>query len=376
MEKTPKEVQTKRKNKIKIVHYIYRRGHASKVDIANDLGLSMPTVLQNIKELSDAGIVEEVGNYQSTGGRKAKALSIVPNICYAVGVDITANHLGLVMIDAKGTMLSNTRQRMRYEDTFSYYQEISERIQAFIDETLEDPKEREKIAGIGVSIPGIIDKANHILLKSHALNVSNISLLKMSQFLPYKVVFDNDANCAAYTEISDPDKNVIYLSLNNTVGGAISYNGKLYEGDHLKSGEFGHIIIVPNGERCYCGKKGCVDCYCSALRLSAHTGGNLEKYFIELKNGNRDFEKIWHDYLYTLALTVSNLRMAFDCDIIIGGYVGGYLKDYLIDLSKLVMQMNKFDFDTSYLRCSKYHMEASAYGIAMWLIQKFYDTIG
>ena len=376
MEKAPKETQTKRKNKVKIVNYIYRRNHASKVDIANDLGLSMPTVLQNIKELSDAGIVEEVGNYQSTGGRKAKALSIVPSICYAVGVDITANHLGLVMIDAKGTILSNTRQRMRYEDTFSYYQEISERIQAFIDDTLEDPKEREKIAGIGVSIPGIIDKTNHILLKSHALNVSNISLLKMSQFLPYKVVFDNDANCAAYTEISDPDKNVIYLSLNNTVGGAISYNGKLYEGDHLKSGEFGHIIIVPNGDRCYCGKRGCVDCYCSALRLSSHTGGNLEKYFIELKNGNRDFEKIWHDYLYTLALTVSNLRMAFDCDIIIGGYVGGYLKDYLIDLSKLVMQMNKFDMDTSYLRCSKYHMEASAYGIAMWLIQKFYDTIG
>ena len=256
MEKAPREIQTKRKNKVKIVNYIYRRGHASKVDIANDLGLSMPTVLQNIKELSDAGIVEEVGNYQSTGGRKAKALSIVPSICYAVGVDITANHLGLVMIDAKGAILSNTRQRMRYEDTFSYYQEISERIQAFIDDTLEDPKEREKIAGIGVSIPGIIDKANHILLKSHALNVSNISLLKMSQFLPYKVVFDNDANCAAYTEISDPDKNVIYLSLNNTVGGAISYNGKLYEGDHLKSGEFGHIIIVPNGEKCYCGKRG------------------------------------------------------------------------------------------------------------------------
>jgi DNA-binding Lrp family transcriptional regulator len=178
MEKAPREIQTKRKNKVKIVNYIYRRGHASKVDIANDLGLSMPTVLQNIKELSDAGIVEEVGNYQSTGGRKAKALSIVPSICYAVGVDITANHLGLVMIDAKGAILSNTRQRMRYEDTFSYYQEISERIQAFIDDTLEDPKEREKIAGIGVSIPGIIDKANHILLKSHALNVSNISLLK------------------------------------------------------------------------------------------------------------------------------------------------------------------------------------------------------
>ncbi len=375
MEHASKAYQTKRKNKVRIVHYIFQRGNASKFDISNDLRLSMPTVLQNVKELTDAGIVEESGNYQSTGGRKAKALSIVPDSGFAVGVDITAKHLGLILVNARGGILTHVRLRKRYEDTFRYYQEIAGMIEDFIAENLEKIEDRNRIVGIGVSIPGIIDKQNNILIKSHALDVSNVSLHKLNQFLPYPVTFDNDANCAAYTELSEQSANVIYLSLNNTVGGAISYNGKLYEGDNFKSGEFGHIVIVPNGRRCYCGKLGCLDCYCSALVLASHTDGNLGKYFEELDRGDPLLRGVWNEYLRYLALAVSNLRMAFDCDIIIGGYVGGYLKSRMLELNRLVMQLNRFDFDTSYLRCSKYHMEASAYGIAMRLLQDFFDLL-
>ena len=372
MENRSKMLEIKRKNKVLITNYIFKSVHTSKVDISHNLGISMPTVLQNIKELIDSGIVEEIGDYQSTGGRKAKALSIVADCCYAVGVDITSNHIGLVLVNAKGIILTNVRLKKRYEDTFQYYQDICQMIQEFIENTTKDTK---KIIGVGVSIPGIIDKPNGILIKSHALNVSNVSLQKMSQFIPYRCKFDNDANCAAYTELSGGNSSVIYLSLNNTVGGAISYNGKLFEGDNYKSGEFGHMIIAPNGKRCYCGKKGCVDCYCSALALSSNTDGNLEKFFEELKRGNPDIKVVWEKYIQSLALAVSNLRMAFDCDIILGGYVGGYLNDFIIDLNKLVMELNLFDYDTSYIRCGKYHMEASAYGIAMRFIQEFFDTI-
>lgn len=371
----PQSLQTKRKNKARILNYIFQRGHTSKVDLASDLKLSMPTVLQNVRDLTERGMVQESGNYQSTGGRKAKALSLVPDSCFSIGVDITANHLGLIAVNAMGKILTHTRLRKRYEDTFRYYQEVAGIIGDFIRENGTGAGFGEKIIGIGVSIPGIIDKANDILIKSHALQVSSVSLRKMSQFLPYPVKFENDANCAAYTELSEQNSDVIYLSLNNTVGGAISYNGKLYEGDNFKSGEFGHMIVVPNGKRCYCGKFGCFDCYCSALALSSNTDGNLEKYFGLLERGDPQIKKTWDEYLKYLALAVSNLRMAFDCDIIIGGYVGGYMKNYMMELNRLVMQMNKFDFDTSYLRCSKYHMEASAYGIAIRLIQDHYDSI-
>ena len=367
--------QTRRKNKARILNYIFLHGRASKTDLAADLRLSMPTVLQNVKELTDAGFLAEAGNYQSTGGRKAKALSVAADCCYAVGVDITANHIGLVLVDAAGKILADTRLKKRYEDTFQYYQEIGGLIENFIQNNSGTAAHKDRITGIGVSIPGIIDKGSNLLVQSQVLDVSNVSLRKMSQFLPYTVKFDNDANCAAYTELSGSDTNAVYLSLNNTVGGAVSYHGKLYEGDNFKSGEFGHVIIVPNGKRCYCGKFGCLDCYCSALALSSNTDGSLEKYFEELDRGDPHIRKTWDEYLGYLALAVSNLRMAFDCDVIVGGYVGGYLKSHMMELSRLVMQNNKFDVDTSYLRCSGYHMEASAYGIARRLLQDYYEAV-
>ena len=76
-------------SKAQIVRYIQENGNASKVEISKVLNLSMPTVLQNTKELLEQGIVEEAGEYESTGGRKAKSLVIHGDAAYALGLDIT-----------------------------------------------------------------------------------------------------------------------------------------------------------------------------------------------------------------------------------------------------------------------------------------------
>ena len=86
--------------------------------------------------------------------------------------------------------------------------------------------------GVGISIPGIIDPKTNVLQRSHILEVSNISLLTFSKYIPYPVYFENDANSAAYAEIPKNEKtNIIYLSLSNTVGGAIYLGSSLYTGD-------------------------------------------------------------------------------------------------------------------------------------------------
>ena len=59
-------------------------------------------------------------------------------------------------------------------------------------------------------------------------------------------------------------QDAIYLSLNNTLGGAFCIDGKLFAGQNQKAGEFGHMILVPGGRPCYCGKKGCADAYCAS----------------------------------------------------------------------------------------------------------------
>ena len=99
-------------------------------------------------------------------------------------------------------------------------------------------------------------------------------------------------------------------------------DGSLYMGNHLRAGEFGHNTLVPGGRRCYCGKEGCLDAYCSARLLADHADGNLVAFFDGLRDGDAEKQAVWREYLGYLAIAVNNLHMSFDCDVIVGGYVG------------------------------------------------------
>ena len=92
-------VGTEKKNstKFQIINYIINHKATSKVELSRNLNLSMPTVLSNVNELLASGIVVEMGEYESTGGRKAKMISINPAYRYAVGIRITAKHVGFVL---------------------------------------------------------------------------------------------------------------------------------------------------------------------------------------------------------------------------------------------------------------------------------------
>lgn len=359
-------------NKSKIANFIYKKVETSKQEIVNELGISNPTVIQNVKKLIDEGIVEEVGKYKSTGGRKAKVLSIAKDIKYSIGVSITRNHVTIVLLDMQSNMIKNHRISIKYNDSIDYYKLIGEFIDKFI---YNNNIQSNKILGVGISIPGIIDEKNMILLKSHILKVEKISLKNFEKFINYNLYFDNDANSAAYAEISSYNKDAIYLSINETVGGAIYIGKKIYIGENFKSGEFGHIIINKDGKECYCGKKGCVDAYCSEKVLSKNCNDDLSLFFHMIKNNDKKYMDIFKTYLYNLAITITNLRMIFDCDIVIGGNISEFLVNYRIELDKIILQYNNFDMDTSYVHIGRYKKEASAIGIAMKFIDSFFDNI-
>lgn len=336
------------------------------------LGISMPTVLQNIKELMEEGVIEEVGEYESTGGRKAKALSFTAGIRQAVGIDITANHISYVLIDVKGNVLARMRIRRGFEHSLSYYEAVRANMDVFLRESGANT---ETILGVGISLPGIIDKSTRTLVKSHILQVEQVSLQMLGQFFDQEPAYENDASSAAMAEFGRQAENGIYLSLSNTVGGAIYMNRSIYPGDNFRSAEFGHMILVPDGNMCYCGKKGCVDAYCSARVLSSHTEDNLEDFFAGLERREPEIAEVWDIYLNHLSVTVANLRMAFDCDIILGGYVGGYLEKYRLDLAERVLRCNLFDRDSSWLKICRYTKEASAVGIALTFVDQYIDSI-
>ena len=353
--------------KSKIVNYIINNKITSKAELAQNLSLSMPTVLSNVNELIDRNMVIEIGEYESTGGRKAKRIGINPAYKYAVGVVITANHLGIVLLNMQYEIEKTIRMRLKFSTETSYCLKVAEMVEDF----LKDVEDREKILGIGISIPGIIDQANRMVVKSHALQLENFSLSFLEQVFSYPVYFANDANAAMMAEDMHEYQDAVYLSLNNILGGAFCINGKLVAGQNQKAGEFGHMILVPGGKKCYCGKQGCADAYCAASVLTDDTKETLEQFMKKVEEQDGQAVKVWKEYLNNLAILISNLRMAYDMDIILGGEVGGYLADHMITLGKKVMEYNGFEHDARYLKNCSYKREASAVGAAKHFLSEY-----
>jgi len=386
MKKNPvSNLEVKKINRNQIYRYVNKYKRVSKPDIASKLQISMPTVLQNVKELIERGLISEVGAFESTGGRKARVIAPIYNARYAIGIDITQNHVGFALTDLSGNVLKHTRQHKPFMNEVQYFIDLGEMATKFLSNSKIS---EESFLGFGVSIPGIVRSENEKITFSHALGIADVPWDKFSQFIPYPCFFINDANAAIVAEMYNGQDTctTVYLSLSNSVGGAI-FSGKsnvldgnqvidkLYFGDNCRSGEFGHMTLMQGGKTCYCGKIGCVDAYCSAKILAKLTDGKLEKFFKELEKGNIEFKRIWEEYLSNLAIVVNNLRMVFDCQVIIGGYVGSFIEPYLSYLQEKAALLNTFESNALYIRPCRYKIEASALGAALRHIESFITTI-
>lgn len=381
MKRSINNMEVKRFNRNRVFRYLNQKDTVSMPEVAAELNMSGPTVLTIINELKAENIVEEVGEYQSTGGRKAKAYSVKHDIFMFLGLDITRNHIGIVCTDLSKKVLYHERLRkvFRYDTTYLHY--LGEVVEEFISKNniLES-----KIKGVGVSVSGIVDAERNCITYSHSLNLErDLYCDELCKYIPYPSYLINDANAGALAECSDNiEKNMAFLSLSNYVGGAIVYKGamssprdnsqyrNMYVGNEWKAGEFGHIVIHPKGKTCYCGKKGCLDAYCSALVLAEKEGGKLEAFFEKLEAGNKEYEKIWVNYLEDLSYAIDTLRMSFDCDVVLGGYVGSMMEPYLETYRNQISINNIFRDSGSFLRICRYKTEAAALGAALSLVEK------
>lgn len=386
-QKASNNIEVKRNNRNRVFRYVNSHGKTSRPEIAEALGMSVPTVMQMVSELEEAGLLREAGELQSTGGRKARAIEPVWDSCYAIGLDVTRNHIGLLATNLSGQVLLHERICKPFVNDDSYYREAGEILRQFLEQAGLSEK---KILGVGISIPGVVDSVKNRIIHSHVLQISHVSADIFQKYIPYPCTLINDANAAGSTEgleNAGEGRHMVYLSLSNSVGGAVIFHtgdargnqqsglGHIYVGNHWRSGEFGHMVIYPDGQECYCGKKGCLDVYCSALRLADLAEGRLENFFEGLEQGDPEMRKAWETYLDILAVAVENLHMAFDCDVVLGGYVGSFMEPYLAEFRKRIEKNNIFDDGGSYVKVCRYRVEASAFGAALYYIDQYVRSV-
>ena len=160
-----------------------------------------------------------MGEFESTGGRKAKALAAVRGSRFAMGLDITRNHISLVAADLSGRI----QRHIRIPKTFARSPAYGEFLAGLISRYRTEWRiPVDRFLGVGISVPGIIDAQGRMIQDSHALGVRKMPCDELSKGIEYPCVFMNDANAAGFAELRESSdmENAVYLSLSNSVGGA------------------------------------------------------------------------------------------------------------------------------------------------------------
>lgn len=372
--KQPANLAIKEYNRRNIFHMFCKYPALSKQEIVHNLGLSLPTVTQNLIELTQKGLIVESGQLKNTGGRSAQTYSLCRRAKTAIGLDITRNHITAVAVDLCGDVIATSRIKYAFECSDEYFQQLGFMIDQIIRDSRLDP---ESILGVGISLPALVTEDNERVFYGEILNITGLSRAKISKYIQYPTMLFNDANAAAFAERWKNREldNAFYIMLSNNVGGAVIINGDVYVGNNFRSGEVGHTTIVPDGKLCYCGQRGCMDQYCAATCLSELSGGNLEEFFDLLAAGNEEVAARWDEYLNYLATAINNVHMLFDCQIVLGGYVGGYLDEHILQLQDLVSKKHSFKADGKFIQACLFKRNSLASGAALNFISRFIDSV-
>ena len=254
--------------KKRVVKYLYHRGHLTNSYLAKKLDLSIPTIQTVLNELINDGIVMEQGLGSSNGGRKPNLYSLADNSLYILGIDMDRYKTRMAIFNHLNENITGT---ITHEIKLENDSKVIDKIHKYVEDLIQHtPINKDRIIGVGITMPGLVDSANGI---NHTfLNFKEPLQKTLEERFGLAVFIENDAKARALAEYRYGEavgkKNVLVLHIDWGIGLGMILNGKLYKGNSGFAGEFSHITINDEGALCTCGKKGCLETIGSATALA------------------------------------------------------------------------------------------------------------
>jgi glucokinase len=189
---------------------------------------------------------------------------------FAVGVDLGGTNLRIAAVDSDGNLLEKVTLGTHVIKGRDYViGEMTDAIKALVTKY----SAKMTLEGVGIGVPGIIDKRTAMLRESPNLPGWDDYPVRdeIERRLSATVILENDANVAAFGEgwlgAARGYNEVCMITLGTGVGGGIVLGGKIWQGMNGMAGEVGHVTVDPNGYPCKCGNIGCVEQYASATAV-------------------------------------------------------------------------------------------------------------
>jgi predicted NBD/HSP70 family sugar kinase len=236
-------------------------GPISRTKLAEITGLSAATISGIAAELIEAGLIFEKEAGDSSGGRRPILLALNPRGGFVIGLKLTETNITAALTDLEATLIAKDTCPLGDHDVEDVVDCIVKTVKALLKKS---KIHKDQLIGVGIGLAGIIDGESGVLRHSPIFGWHDIPLKEILQKrLDTPVYVDNDVNTLTLTEqwfgAGQDVENFLTVTVGRGVGLGIVFHGKLYHGAHGGAGEFGHIVVDPEGPRCECGKYGCLE---------------------------------------------------------------------------------------------------------------------
>ncbi len=193
---------------------------------------------------------------------------------YRVGIDLGGTFIKFGLVDEEYNILFHNNIPTKTERTPEEIMDdmATHAVKLYTEYGLK----KTDIEGIGIGSPGTVDAGKGVVIYSNNFGWNDVNLADyISGKTGHEVRISNDANCATLGEVkagaAKECRNCILITLGTGVGGGVVINGNIFEGGHAGGAELGHTMLIAGGEKCTCGRNGCLEAYASASALIRDT---------------------------------------------------------------------------------------------------------
>ena len=367
-------------NSIIIMNYVLKNSPITRKQLVNETEFSTGTISNHVNNLIDKGFIEETEKGYSSGGRKPIYIEVVPDRAFMVSINIEVNQTNIYIYN-----LCYERIAEKSFDIVKGKPRVTlQKIKHELEEIIKGRVIEDNISGIGISVPGLVEKEKGSCVLAPNLKWNSVNLRKFfnNELSYHPVYIENEAKAAALAEKKFEYPGVdsmVYISANEGIGCGIVVGGDLIRGESGNAGEFGHIKVSDEGYPCHCGNRGCWEAEASERFLlkryrELSSGGNitLPEFYNQFYEKEKYAVDVMDEAAYSLGKGVANIINSLNPELIVIG--GGITRasEEIYDKVDEVIEDLALDllYKNTEMKFSKLKKEAANLGMA-WQLKEY-----
>ena len=254
-------------NRTIVLNLVRTRQPLSRADLARAMGVRRGAVSLIVNELLKDGAIVEGATGDAVRGRKPTFLYIDTSRRAVVAIDIRLSQTLLMLADLLGKPIGGVITLPTQRDP----QELVNSLAARIRQALADHDHIDECTGIGVAVPGMVERPSMRVLHAPTLGWRDVDLREMlAKATGLPVEIENSGRVCALSQLwtmhesgEGPSGDFVFVSASDGLGVGVSFQREVLRGRHNLAGEFGHLLLSMDGPRCSCGSQGCWEAYVS-----------------------------------------------------------------------------------------------------------------